>query len=74
MILKGTASCEHCGANAQVWYQIECKTVLCPNCAMEIRSQYIVTDLSSEKPSCKVGKVTALGVIFRSIRRMAACL
>ena len=74
MILKGTATCEHCGANAQIWYQLECKSVLCPNCAMEIESESFVTELSSGKTHEKTGYVPALGMIFRSIQRMAACL
>ena len=74
MILNGTATCEHCGANALIWYQLDCKTVLCPNCAMEIQSESFVTELRPAASGRKVGQVAALGTIFRSIRRMAACL
>ena len=74
MIAKGTATCESCGAIAQIWYQPECRSVLCPNCMMEIKSESIVVELIPGKSGPEEGKSAVLELITKSFQRMAACL
>jgi len=74
MIAKGTARCEFCKANAQVWYQPECSSVLCPNCGMEIESQSIVAELRAQKPIYRAGKADFFRMALKVIQKRAACL
>lgn len=74
MIAKGTARCEFCGANAQVWYQPECSSVLCPNCGMEIESHSIVAELRAQKPIHRAKKTNLFRIALQFVQKRAACI